>query len=102
VELTHYTFEAGGVEACQVLCAETMQAKEVDKIRDLIDKGYRVRFLLDNLPVVMRSIEFDYIVRGYPLGFKASGDVWGGEGDEVRAGQGRAGAAKQYTAVLHN
>ena len=95
ISLTHYTFEGKGVEACQVLCAKSLSAKEVDKLRGLVERGYRAHFLLDSLPVVMRSVEFDYVVRGFPLGFKAGGEVWGGQGEEVRRvgwwGWGRGG-----------
>ena len=40
--------------------------------RDMIDEEYRVHWILDSLPVAVRNEEFDYVVRGYPLGFYTS------------------------------
>ena len=40
--------------------------------RQMIDEEYRVHWMLDGLPVAVRNEEFDYVVRGYPLGFYSS------------------------------
>ena len=36
----------------------------------LVECQYRVHLTLDQLPVIMRSKELDYAIRGYPVGFK--------------------------------
>lgn len=37
----------------------------------MIDKEYRVHWLLDNLPVAVRNEDLGYVTRGYPIGFIA-------------------------------
>merc|ERR1711971_381970 len=46
-------------------------SKQIFKLKQLIDRQYRVQLQLDSLPVLMRSKELNYAARGYPVGFKA-------------------------------
>ena len=82
VQLTHYLFESKKVQACEKLCAKLVSSNQVMKLRSLIAREYRAHFLLDSLPVIMRSKELQYVIRGFPLGFVAPGEVWGGNGEE--------------------
>ena len=45
---------------------------EMDMFRHMIDQEYRVHWLLDGLPVAVRSEDGDFVTRGYPVGFVAS------------------------------
>jgi transmembrane 9 superfamily protein 2/4 len=56
---------------CTPLCSVTLDGKNLRWMRRLIERQYRVQLLLDSLPVLMRSKELNYAVRGYPVGFKA-------------------------------
>lgn len=59
-------------EVCQVLCRKVHKKSEMHMFREIIDKEYRVHWLLDSLPVSMRNEELGYISRGYPVGFMVS------------------------------
>ena len=48
-----------------------MDTKTVRWVRKLVKAQYRVQLTLDRLPVLMRSKEYNYAVRGYPVGFQA-------------------------------
>lgn len=56
---------------CQPLCVVSINGKKVRWLRKLVERQYRVLMTLDQLPVLMRSKELNYAVRGYPIGFKA-------------------------------
>lgn len=56
---------------CTPLCSVTMDTSNLRWIRKLIKAQYRVQLQLDRLPVLMRSKEYNYAVRGYPVGFQA-------------------------------
>lgn len=58
---------------CTTLCTVKLDAKELRWMRKLIERQYRVQLALDSLPVLMRSKEHNYAVRGYPVGFKLPG-----------------------------
>ena len=55
---------------CTPLCAVTLQGKKLKWLKKLVERQYRVQLQLDGLPVLMRSKELNYAVRGYPLGFR--------------------------------
>lgn len=57
---------------CQILCEFDMGARKIKWMRNLVERQYRVHLTLDQLPVLMRSHEYHYAFRGYPLGFKAT------------------------------
>jgi transmembrane 9 superfamily protein 2/4 len=56
---------------CTPLCQNNIKAKKLRWLRRLVERQYRIHMTLDSLPVLMRSKELNYAVRGYPIGFKA-------------------------------
>jgi transmembrane 9 superfamily protein 2/4 len=56
---------------CTPLCSVALGGKKLRWMRKLVERQYRVQLQLDTLPVLMRSKELNYAVRGYPIGFKA-------------------------------
>jgi len=56
---------------CTPMCLVQLEGKKLRWIRRLIERQYRVQLQLDSLPVLMRSQELNYAVRGYPVGFRA-------------------------------
>jgi len=58
---------------CQPICQVNMSAKHVKWMRKLVERHYRVHMSIDSLPVLMRSPQMNYAVRGYPLGFGSTG-----------------------------
>lgn len=56
---------------CTPLCQVEIDSKRLRWFRRLIQRQYRVQLTLDQLPVLMRSKEYNYAVRGYPIGFQA-------------------------------
>ena len=56
---------------CTPMCSVRLDGKKLRWMRKLIERQYRVQLQLDTLPVLMRSKELNYAVRGYPVGFKA-------------------------------
>jgi len=67
---------------CQALCMVKVGIKKLRWMRHLVDRQYRVHVSLDSLPVLMRSKELNYAVRGFPLGFKAPPSYTGLAKDE--------------------
>jgi len=58
-------------KGCTLQCSATMDTKTLRWVRNLVKAQYRVQLQLDRLPVLMRSKEYNYAVRGYPVGFQA-------------------------------
>lgn len=58
-------------KSCTPMCMVQLEGKKLRWLRRLIERQYRVHFQLDSLPVLMRSQELNYAIRGYPVGFKA-------------------------------
>jgi transmembrane 9 superfamily protein 2/4 len=56
---------------CTAMCGVVLDTKKLRWMRRIIERQYRVQLQLDGLPVLMRSRELNYAVRGYPVGFKA-------------------------------
>ena len=56
---------------CTPLCQNNIKAKKLRWLRKLVERQYRIHMTFDSLPVLMRSRELNYAVRGYPIGFKA-------------------------------
>lgn len=56
---------------CRALCEREIDPRNLKWMRKLVERLYRVHVTLDQLPVLMRSSEMNYAVRGYPVGFKA-------------------------------
>lgn len=69
-------------QGCRILCTRNLGARKVRWLRKLVDRQYRVHLTLDSLPVLMRSAELNYAVRGYPIGFRAPPSFTGLEHDE--------------------
>jgi len=55
---------------CTPMCHVKLEGKKLLWMKKLIDRQYRVQLQLDGLPVLMRSSELNYAVRGYPVGFR--------------------------------
>lgn len=56
---------------CTPMCSQQLDVKKLKWMRHLIAAQYRVQLQLDQLPVLMRSKDYNYAVRGYPIGFQA-------------------------------
>eukprot|EP00339_Tiarina_fusa_P021753 CAMPEP_0117025068 /NCGR_PEP_ID=MMETSP0472-20121206/18559_1 /TAXON_ID=693140 ORGANISM="Tiarina fusus, Strain LIS" /NCGR_SAMPLE_ID=MMETSP0472 /ASSEMBLY_ACC=CAM_ASM_000603 /LENGTH=661 /DNA_ID=CAMNT_0004731689 /DNA_START=13 /DNA_END=1995 /DNA_ORIENTATION=- len=67
---------------CTPLCQNNIKAKKLRWLRLLVERQYRVHMTFDSLPVLMRSKELNYAVRGYPIGFKAPPSYTGLPQDE--------------------
>ena len=77
-----YTMEVLENQGCTILCTRNLGARKVRWMRKLVDRQYRVHVTFDSLPVLMRSSELNYAVRGFPIGFKAPPSFTGLEHDE--------------------
>mmetsp|Transcript_28535 Transcript_28535/g.47225 ORF Transcript_28535/g.47225 Transcript_28535/m.47225 type:complete len:734 (-) Transcript_28535:231-2432(-) len=69
-------------KGCTPICLVTLGGKKLRWMRKLVERQYRVQLTLDQLPVLMRSKELNYAVRGYPVGFKAPPSYTGLKSDE--------------------
>ena len=58
-------------QGCTPICSVTLDSRNLRWLRRMIKRQYRVQLTLDQLPVLMRSKEYNYAVRGYPVGFEA-------------------------------
>jgi transmembrane 9 superfamily protein 2/4 len=67
---------------CSELCQVSVSSKKLRWLRKLVERQYRVHITFDQLPVLMRSSELNYAVRGYPIGFKAPPSYTGLDHDE--------------------
>jgi transmembrane 9 superfamily member 2/4 len=67
---------------CTPMCLVTLGGKKLRWMRKLVERQYRIQLTLDQLPVLMRSKELNYAVRGYPVGFKAPPSYTGLTNDE--------------------
>eukprot|EP00934_Nitzschia_sp_Nitz4_P007518 Nitzschia sp. Nitz4//scaffold10_size219509//43496//45655//NITZ4_001405-RA/size219509-processed-gene-0.118-mRNA-1//-1//CDS//3329532851//7508//frame0 len=63
--------------SCTPLCIHNIKPKRLRWLRKLVERQYRIHMTLDSLPVLMRSSEQNFAVRGFPVGFKASPDYTG-------------------------
>lgn len=70
-------------KTCTPLCMVTIGGRKLRWMRKLVERQYRVHLSLDQLPVLMRSKELNYAVRGYPVGFKAPPSYTGLKNDEL-------------------
>jgi transmembrane 9 superfamily protein 2/4 len=77
-----FAMKVGKDMHCTPLCMITMGGKKLRWMRKLVERQYRVQLSLDQLPVLMRSKELNYAVRGYPVGFKAPPSYTGLKNDE--------------------
>lgn len=82
LQMAPYNFPAKVDKDCTPLCVVEVGGKKLRWLRKLVDRQYRVHLALDQLPVLMRSKELNYAVRGYPVGFKAPPSYTGLKEDE--------------------
>lgn len=82
LQMAPYSFPAKVDKECTPLCVVEVGGKKLRWLRKLVDRQYRVHLSLDQLPVLMRSQELNYAVRGYPVGFKAPPSYTGLKEDE--------------------
>jgi transmembrane 9 superfamily protein 2/4 len=66
---TNYEFQALVNKGCTQLCQIYVDRNELKFLEKIVRDRYRIHFTLDGLPVVMRSSEDNYVVRGFPVGF---------------------------------
>lgn len=74
---TSYEIHALQNKGCTTLCHMDIGRNQLKFLQKLIRDRYRIHFTLDSLPVVMRSSQDNYVVRGFPVGFideTSSGD----------------------------
>lgn len=69
-------------KGCTLQCSVSMDTKTVRWMRKLVQAQYRVQLTLDRLPVLMRSKEYNFAARGYPVGFVAPPSIEGLETGE--------------------
>ena len=77
-----FDLRAGEDTHCTAMCAVSIGGKKLKWMRQLVERQYRIHLQLDQLPVLMRSKELNYAVRGYPVGFKAPPSYTGLREDE--------------------
>jgi hypothetical protein len=66
---TSYEIQALEDKGCTTLCQVHVDHSQLKFLQKLIRDRYRIHFTLDSLPVVMRSSQDNYVVRGFPVGF---------------------------------
>lgn len=66
-----FNFRVKQNQGCTVVCVKELHSKELRWMRKLVERQYRVQLSLDQLPVLVRSKEYNHAFRGYPLGFQA-------------------------------
>lgn len=71
LKVAPFEFKVEKNMGCTVICSVSLDTKKLRWIRRLIMAQYRVQLQLDQLPVLMRSKDYNYAVRGYPVGFIA-------------------------------
>lgn len=77
-----YTLKVKQDVPCTPLCQNNIKAKKLRWVRKLVERQYRIHMTFDSLPILMRSREFNYAVRGYPIGFMAPPSYTGLPEDE--------------------
>jgi transmembrane 9 superfamily protein 2/4 len=68
--------------SCKPMCQINIKPKKVRWMKKLVERQYRIHMSFDSLPVLMRSKELNYAVRGFPIGFKAPPSYTGLSYDE--------------------
>lgn len=82
VKPTPFALKVKQDKGCTPICLVALGGKKLRWTRKLVERQYRVQLTLDQLPVLMRSKELNYAVRGYPVGFKAPPSYTGLQNDE--------------------
>lgn len=78
-----YTLAVKKTHLCMPLCQVGINPTKLKWLRKLIEKQYRIHLTFDGLPVLMRSKELNYAVRGFPVGFVAPPGYTGLDKDEI-------------------
>lgn len=73
--LTAYEVSVLKDVGCQILCTANFSANNLNLLTKRIEKDYRVRLSLDDLPVVERRSRASYTL-GYPLGYRLKNDTF--------------------------
>jgi len=60
--------------SCTPLCLVKISKRKLVWLRSLVERQYRIHMSLDSLPLLMRSYEYKYAARGFPIGFKGQDD----------------------------
>jgi transmembrane 9 superfamily protein 2/4 len=68
--LSPFTVHAKQDVPCTPLCLVKLEGNKLRWLRKLVERQYRVYLTLDQLPVLRRNKEFNYVVQGYPVGFQ--------------------------------
>jgi transmembrane 9 superfamily protein 2/4 len=68
--------------SCRPMCQINIKSKRLRWMKKLVERQYRIHMTFDGLPVLMRSKELNYAVRGFPIGFKAPPSYTGLPHDE--------------------
>jgi transmembrane 9 superfamily protein 2/4 len=68
--------------SCTPVCHKSLDGGQVKWLRQLVERQYRIHMTLDQLPVLMRSKELNYAVRGFPVGFQAPPSFTGAHQNE--------------------
>jgi len=74
---TSYDIQTLENKGCTTLCQIDIDRNQMKFLQKLIRDRYRIQFTLDSMPVVMRSSQDNYVIRGFPVGFvdqTSSGD----------------------------
>lgn len=66
-----FELHTGKDRPCTPMCLVQLEGKKLRWMTRIIERQYRVQLQLDSLPVLMRSQELNYAVRGYPVGFRS-------------------------------
>lgn len=77
-----YTLSVKNSHTCIPMCQVSVKPKDVQWLRRLIERQYRVHLTFDGLSLLMRSKDLNYAVRGFPVGFKAPPSYTGLKDDE--------------------
>jgi transmembrane 9 superfamily member 2/4 len=71
LQISPIMFQVKKDQSCTPICGVSVDTKNLRWLRKLIKAQYRVQLQLDRLPVLMRSKEHNFALRGYPIGFQA-------------------------------
>mmetsp|Transcript_33372 Transcript_33372/g.80731 ORF Transcript_33372/g.80731 Transcript_33372/m.80731 type:complete len:294 (-) Transcript_33372:1027-1908(-) len=69
-EMSFLDFRAKNDLPCTVLVTKELSVQQLQFLRQLVKLRYRMHLTLDKLPMLMRSKELNYAVKGMPIGFE--------------------------------
>lgn len=71
VDVAPFYIRALQNQPCSIVCSVDLTPADIEKAAGLVSQKYRTTLTLDDMPVMMRSKEFNYAATGYPIGFLA-------------------------------